>query len=154
MNKEMVDLFKKKLVHYYVHLDKLGHKRGITSVSWPPSQFNLEMNVFCLKLQKYFPIVFRLILWVDFPIYLDRIWKSNKDLIDNRTKNIFIRTNELKEFVDESLIPIEKGGQRQCVPHIPPDVKPLNELKYTSFSRPVLEKFKKYHSELKEKFSL
>lgn len=154
MDKEMFDLFKKKLVHNYVYLDQLGHKRGLTSISWPPSQFSAEMALFSLKLQKYFPIVFRLILWVDFPKLLLKIWKMNQHFIDNRTKNEFISTDELKQFVDKSQIPIEKGGQRHCVPHIEPAFKPLKDLQYIRISRNVLEKFEKYHSELKLKFSL
>lgn len=147
-------MVKKKFVHNYVHLDQLGHKRGITSISWSPSQFNLEMYLFCLKLQKYFPNVFRLILWVDFPKLLVKIWKSNLKLVDGKTENIFISTDELKEFVEKSLIPIEKGGQKHFVPKIRPDIKPLRKSRFIRISRNVLEDFEKYHSDLKKKFSL
>lgn len=162
-DKSMKTLYEQFTVHYWLMIEKICHKRGCTTISWEPSVINKKLLIFSLRIAKYFPNNSRLTLLIDYPKRKAIIGKALLNKIFNSNDYRFINFDQLSAYVDENLIPLEKGGNRYCVPNIPPYVLPLKKLKHFQIPISILEKFEKYHenhkrrlnfsSELKEKLT-
>lgn len=126
------------------------HKRGFITILWEPANFPKESLIFSIETEKYFPFAPKLNLLVDFSKSKKIIIKAMASFLFNNNNIKFISSDEISQYVDEKLIPIEKGGKRQIIIEKPPDVKPFDELEHLKISSSVVKEFKMHFSYLKK----
>lgn len=129
----------------------MSHRRGFTTISWSLPMMNKEMLYFAIKTKKFFPLNNRLMLLIDSPMQYILLGKTFSKFIDKNLDIKYVSSEELKEYVDGNIIPIEKGGKRYCRKKITSNMKSLNEMHHFNIPPSVLEDFQKTYQSFKEK---
>ena len=113
------------------------------------------MIKFNLELKKYYPLLIKSMLYVDIPKvhatmanWSLSIWNK---MVKGASRDIkFISRDQLTDFVDWQLIPVEMGGPRMASIVIPANVKPLRELDHLKFTEKAYNVFNKHHESVLE----
>ena len=160
--KEFNTFIKQFTVHNIEINDKIVNRNGIIMINFLSGleikNFNIDLMLFSNTLVEYYPSLVKCNLVIDMPKLHAKIanWlisiyrkKYNTDQHDIK----FISFEQLKDFVDSELIPIEIGGSRISNIKVANNIKSLNELCHFKFSDKTTKCFYKYHSAIMEKMN-
>ena len=161
--KEMIPLYKQWFVYLYEKHDKIVHDKGSVSINWlfgidnfiVRKALSMETWKFLCTLNDYYPLMVRYTLIVDMPRIYAIMARGSFSILNQLFKEVkwevkYISRDQLLEFVDWQLIPIEMGGPRIVNIVIPENIKPLNQHSTFKLSEKSLKLFKKHHESVKK----
>ena len=162
-NKDIIEIMKMISVHFTNKHDKIAHKNGLTFVNcffgFDTKNINIDFIKFLKKSGEVYPLLERCYLIIGLKTIHFTIAKwvlpfFKKSLHGLQRDIKFISIEELNNFMDSELIPVEIGGSRLSEIIVQDNLKTLKELKHFNLKDQSIKIFYNYHNSLMEKINL
>ena len=161
---EIIDLRKRWLAYFMEKLSQIVHDKSYISIcSMSGSEnynlrkyFSSGLMKFNLDWNKYYPSLVSCTLYVDIPKAHSTMAKMLVSIGNKMVKGVqsmdikFISSDQLTEFVDWQLIPVEMRGPRMPNIVVPANAKLLKELDHWKFSDKAYQLFNEHQESVLE----
>ena len=158
---EMIDLNKRWFAYLIEKFDKIVHNKSFMYIHWMSGtedynlrkNLNFEMMKFILDSKRFYPLLVSCILLVEIPKVHATFAKCIKSIWNKMMKGApwemkFISSEQLTDFVDSQMIPVEMKGNRMSTIVVPANSKPLMELGNMKFTEKSYRLFYKHHESI------